>query len=167
MDYFALFGVPATFDQDASLIKARYYQLQQKVHPDNFVNEQLPEKRSAIMQSSTINDAYQTLKEPYRRAIYILKLRGVDVLSETSVTLPPAFLMEQMEYREQIAELKDSPQLLMPLKVAIEKALADNEKALTGLDGGQLSLEQAKMVLWKMQFYLKLREEIAEIENPL
>jgi len=161
IDFFTLFGIAPQFTQDHASLKARYLELQQKMHPDNFVNALANEKQLANQYAAYVNEAYQTLKCPLQRAIYLLKLNGVDTQSETDTHMPADFLLEQMEFHERIAELNDNKE-----RAILEKQLNENwlscEKGLAvALDSTPKSLADARLWVRKMQFYAKLRQEAA------
>lgn len=161
IDFFTLFGVAPQFTQEASVLKARYLELQQKMHPDNFVNALANERQLANQYAAIVNEAYQVLKCPLQRAIYILKINGVDTQSETDTHMPADFLLEQMEFHERIAELSDDKE-----RAFLEKQLNENwqgcEKGLADtLDSTPKALNEARIWVRKMQFYAKLRQEAA------
>src|SRR5258705_7356716 len=101
-NHFELFGLPARFGIDAAALEARYHELQREVHPDRFAAAPEAERRVSMQLATRVNEAYQTLKSPLRRAVYILQLRGVDPKFETNTAMPAEFLMEQMGWRERI-----------------------------------------------------------------
>lgn len=163
-DFFELFGLPKTFQQDGGLIKTRLYQLQQQIHPDNYVNATPHEKRLAIEYAATVNEAYRVLECPLKRAIYLLKLYGIDALNEMDTSMPMDFLMEQMSLRERISLLvhdhqnaRDSQQL----KKEIDTALIECEKRLSEYLDNMTDLPAARLWVRKMQFYVRLHEELA------
>ncbi len=157
-DYFTLFGLPRVFSQDKTNIKLRYHQLQQKAHPDNFVSATPSEKRVAVEYAATINEAYRTLSSPLKRAIYLLKLHGVDVQSETDTSMPMDFLMEQMELRERLAMGET-----IQVKKEVDLALNACERQMSEwLDSEKPDLSTAREGVRKMQFYVRLSEEIVE-----
>src|SRR5260221_10845596 len=94
-NHFELFGLPARFGIDAAALEARYHELQREVHPDRFAAAPEAERRVSMQLATRVNEAYQTLKSPLRRAVYILQLRGVDPKFETNTAMPAEFLMEQ------------------------------------------------------------------------
>ena len=105
-DHFSLFELPRTFRQDISLLDNRYRELQAQVHPDKFVQSGDAERRLSLQWATRANEAYQVLKNPLLRAQYLLSLAGHDVEGENNNAMPPEFLMEQMEWREAVAEAR-------------------------------------------------------------
>ena len=105
-DYFGLFQLPRTFRQDTSALDNRFREVQAQVHPDKFVQAGDAERRLSLQWATRANEAYQTLKKPLARAQYLLSLAGHDVEGENNNAMPPEFLMEQMEWREAVAEAR-------------------------------------------------------------
>ncbi len=103
-DHFALFDLPKRFEVDARALDEAYRAVQTQVHPDRFAAAGEAQKRVAMQWASQANDAYQTLRQPLKRAIYLLHLRGIEVKAEDNTAMEPAFLMQQMEWREQIED---------------------------------------------------------------
>ncbi|HTJ94668.1 MAG TPA: Fe-S protein assembly co-chaperone HscB [Pararobbsia sp.] len=107
-DHFELFHLPRRFNVDARALDEAYRAVQTQVHPDRFAAAGEAQKRVAMQWASQANDAYQTLRQPLKRAIYLLHLRGVDVQAEDNTAMEPAFLMQQMEWRERIEDAAGS-----------------------------------------------------------
>jgi molecular chaperone HscB len=107
-DHFELFQLPQRFALDARALDDAYRAVQAQVHPDRFAAAGEAQKRVAMQWASQANDAYQTLKQPLKRAIYLLHLRGIDVQAENNTAMEPAFLMQQMEWRERIEDAAGS-----------------------------------------------------------
>jgi len=105
-NHFALFGLPARFDLDMAALDAAYREVQGRVHPDRFVNATDAEKRVAMQWATRANEAYQTLKHPQKRAQYLCELNGVDLQTESNTAMPMAFLMQQMEWREELGDAR-------------------------------------------------------------
>ena len=99
-DDFELFGLPRSFAQERSAIDARWKELQREAHPDKFAAQGAAAQRVAMQWSVRINEAYQRLKDPMRRAAYLCELHGAPIRAEDNTTMPAAFLMQQMEWRE-------------------------------------------------------------------
>ena len=105
-NHFELFGLPARFDVDLAALDAAYREVQGRVHPDRFVNATDAEKRVAMQWATRANEAYQTLKHPQKRAQYLCELNGVDLQTESNTAMPMAFLMQQMEWREELGDAR-------------------------------------------------------------
>ncbi len=101
---FELFGLPQQFGQDRAAIDARWKELQREAHPDKFAAQGAAAQRVAMQWSVRINEAYQRLKDPLRRAAYLCELHGAPVNAENNTAMPSAFLMQQMEWREALEE---------------------------------------------------------------
>lgn len=110
-DYFALFDIAPAFDLDSARLAGRYRQLQQAVHPDRFADQGEQAQRIAVQRAALVNDAYQTLKSPLRRAEYLLARQGVELAGEQHTLKDTAFLMQQMEWREALEEAEQPEQL--------------------------------------------------------
>ncbi len=102
--YFDLFGLPAQFELDSSMLDAAYHAVQVQVHPDRFVAAGSAQQRVAMQWALRVNEAYQALRDPLRRAIYLLELRGVELDVKSNTAMTPAFLLEQIEWREGIED---------------------------------------------------------------
>lgn len=105
-DHFALMSQPRAFRIDAAALDARYRELQAEVHPDRFAHAADTERRLSLQWATKANEAYQTLKKPLPRARYLLHLLGQDIGAENNTAMPVDFLMEQMEWREGVAEAR-------------------------------------------------------------
>src|SRR5260370_39312892 len=118
-NHFELFGLPARFDVDLAQLDIRYRELQREVHPDRFAAAPDAERRVSMQLATRVNEAYQTLKSPLKRAVYILQLRGVDPKLETNTAMPTEFLMEQMGWRERSEAGSEKPDALLRLHAGL------------------------------------------------
>jgi len=105
-NHFELFNLPKQFAVDADALNSAYRDVQNRVHPDKFVNATDAEKRVAMQWATRANEAYQTLKHPQKRAQYLCELNGVDLQTESNTAMPMAFLMQQMEWREELGDAR-------------------------------------------------------------
>ena len=96
-DDFELFGLARRFAQERSAIDARWKDLQREAHPDKFAAQGAAAQRVAMQWSVRINEAYQRLKDPMRRAAYLCELHGAPIRAEDNTAMPAAVLMQQME----------------------------------------------------------------------
>lgn len=104
---FELFDLEPRFAQDRAQIDARWKALQREAHPDRFAAQGDAAQRLALQWSVRINEAYQRLKDPLRRAAYLCALRGVSVAAEDNTAMPVEFLQQQLEWREALEEAPD------------------------------------------------------------
>ena len=103
-NHFELFDLPQGFAVDMAKLDAAYREVQTQVHPDRHAAAGDAGRRVAMQWSTRANEAYQTLKNPLARATYLLQLRGKDIGAENNTAMEPAFLMQQMEWREAVED---------------------------------------------------------------
>ena len=108
---FELFGVPQRFAQDRAELDDRWKALQREAHPDKFASQGAVAQRVAMQYSVRINEAYQRLKDPLKRAAYLCELHGEPIRAEDNTAMPAAFLMQQMQWREALDEAQGSADL--------------------------------------------------------
>ena len=84
-----------------------YLAVQKEVHPDRHVRGSDSEQRLAMQMTTLANTAYQTLKNPIQRGLYLCKLHGIDAQLETNTAMPAAFLLQQIAWRESLEEHED------------------------------------------------------------
>ena len=129
---FELFAVPLMFAQDRSALDARWKELQREAHPDRFAAQGAAAQRVAMQWSVRINEAYQRLKNPIRRAAYLCELHGAPVNAENNTAMPGAFLMQQMEWREALDDV-ETPAALDALRDEVDEGRVDALAALGSL----------------------------------
>jgi len=101
---FALFELPQQFALNRAQLDERWKALQREAHPDRFAAEGAAAQRVAMQWSERINEAYQRLKDPLKRAAYLCELQGAAVQAENNTAMPASFLMQQMAWREALEE---------------------------------------------------------------
>jgi molecular chaperone HscB len=160
-NYYELFGLPESYSVNIGQLAVKYRELQKEAHPDRFVHASERDKRLSIQYSTYINEAYQCLRSPLLRAGYLLRARGYDYKPETNTASDMAFLMEQMELREELAEVDKQ----VDQEAELDRIAADIshrlEKSQDGFSEALASdnLSRAAELLAKMQFIDKLRSE--------
>jgi molecular chaperone HscB len=105
-NHFELFNLPARFEVDQTALDTAYRDVQGRVHPDRFVNATDAEKRVAMQWATRANEAYQTLRNPQKRAQYLCEINGADLQTESNTAMPMEFLMQQMEWREALGDAR-------------------------------------------------------------
>ena len=103
---FELFQIPMQFAQDRAVLDTRWKELQREAHPDKFAAQGVAAQRIAMQWSVRINEAYQRLKDPLRRASYLCELHGAPIHAEKNTAMPTDFLLQQMQWREALEEAK-------------------------------------------------------------
>ncbi len=161
-NHFALFHLPQQFAIDTAALDAAYREVQNQVHPDKFVSAADAEKRVAMQWATRANEAYQTLKSPFKRVVYLCELNGVDLQVESNTAMPTAFLMQQMAWREALDDARDTRDLgaLEKLDATLRAARKTELDAIAGLlDNGRF--EDAGQGVRQLMFLEKFGEEIA------
>ena len=160
-NHFDLFQLPARFTLDVGALDAAYRNVQGQVHPDRFVGASGAEKRVAMQWATRANEAYQTLKNPQKRARYLCEINGVDLQTESNTAMPMAFLMQQMEWREALGEARAAKDVdaleALDAQVKAERTLR-LEAVGTELDAGQFSA--AAQGVRALMFLDKFGEEV-------
>jgi molecular chaperone HscB len=160
MDYFEFFGLPRKLTLDVVALEKQFYAMSRKLHPDRFAGKPAEEQEAALAQSSLLNDAYRTLKEPILRTQYLLKLEGVELEEQSKAAtdaarssgvekkqvVPPELLEEVFELNMQLQEMRaakqmgeDEPELrrdLMTAKDAFDAKMVETQAELEGLWAG-------------------------------
>ncbi|MBB3213380.1 molecular chaperone HscB [Herbaspirillum sp. Sphag1AN] len=162
-DHFALFQLPARFAIDLTALEKAYHGVQNQAHPDKFAQATAAEKRVAMQWATRANEAYQTLKNPLKRASYLCELHGVDLQTESNTSMSTAFLMRQMEWREALDDAKAGKQI--DALEALDGELRTARKALLGKIEQLLDAEDfaaAAQLVRQLMFLDKFGTEIGD-----
>ena len=165
-NHFEVFNLAVSYDLDMEDLSRRYRKVQARVHPDKFVNATDYERRLSLQWASQVNAAYQTLSSDLSRAIYILEIRGVVI--QENPRLPGDFLIEQIERREALDEIPQnscSLGALAAFREEIDTRIKDYFKEFSESYLTKLGL--AEMLIYKLQFFTKLRRQVNEIEERI
>lgn len=157
-DHFSRLGLAIAYDVDVSKMEQQYFGLQRKLHPDRFGAKSAKEKALSQQQATQLNDAYETLKDPLKRAAYLLELLGQKVNLHGSITISdPILLMEQMERREAIAEAS-TPEAIA---VLIARAEADLESCQQDMADAfsHSDLARAADLALRLKYFTKMVED--------
>ncbi len=143
--------------------------MQREFHPDRFADKPERDKLRAVQWAATVNQAFDTLKSPLKRAQYLIGLQGLDSSGESTVTSDPEFLMEQMALREALADLRDQQEpfaALDELRDRARQAYGKLQEAFA-VHYGSANYDVALDTVAKMQFFAKLLDEIEILEADL
>src|SRR5208283_3570036 len=145
VDYFTFFGFPRKLELDTAALEKEFYALSRHLHPDVFAQSNDQERAWSLEQSSMLNDAYRTLKDPIKRTEYLLRLEGVELEEQSKQAtekaratgelkkqvVPPDLLEEVFELNLHLEELRT------------QKKLGEDDPALLEEIGkAKLSLEE-------------------------
>ncbi|WP_340678187.1 co-chaperone HscB [Paraglaciecola sp.] len=172
MNYFELFNINPEFSLDLDLLANTYQRLQQLTHPDKFATASDRDKLLSVQKNAQVNDAYQILKSPVSRAEYMLGLRGIELRHEQQTLQDTQFLMQQMEWREQLEDIDggaDAEDQLAELDDEIAQLIRTQVASLAeqlALNNEQANLASADLIR-KLKFMYKLRQEIARKDEQL
>jgi molecular chaperone HscB len=171
-NHFELFGLPARFDVDVTGLAERYRELQRVVHPDRHASGTDQQRRLSMQGATLLNEALETLRDPLLRGRYLLRLRGVDPDARGGQPMAAQFLMEQMELRERLAQLRATDDPLGGVASLLDDVRRRVAAAVGALSaqfnaGDASSLAGAADALRELQFLRKLQHEAEELEAEL
>ncbi|MES9826791.1 MAG: co-chaperone HscB [Candidatus Thiodiazotropha sp.] len=171
-NYFDLFGLPISYIVDGNSLSERYRELQRVIHPDRYANATEQERRLSVQSAALINEAFETLKDPIARGSYLLLLHGIEMDALNESTQDMAFLMQQMELREELEEIRrqaDPYQAIMDLRGRINKQINSlvAQLAVYFETPTEEQLQAAREILRKMRFLQKLHTEAESVEADL
>ncbi len=118
-NYFQFFGLTPQFQVNLAELDQAYLAIQKEVHPDRHARGTDSEQRLAMQMATLANTAYQTLKNPIKRGLYLCELHGVDAQLETNTAMPAAFLLQQIAWREKLEEHEDDLNALADLSAEV------------------------------------------------
>ena len=158
---FELFQLPRRQQLDLAELDQRWKTLQRQVHPDRFVAQGAAAQRVAMQWSVRINEAYQRLKDPLKRAAYLCELGGVPVEAHSNTAMPADFLMQQMEWREALDDAEDAG-ALQALACEVQQASSDALQEVTAAIDTQQDMLAAAALVRRMMFVQKFAQEVRQ-----
>lgn len=153
-----MLGLPLSFEVDEAALQAAFFNLQRAHHPDRQSGKTPADRQRNLLQSADINVAYATLKDPLRRAQYLLGLKGLNVVKEGSVAASPSVLQEALEWRERIL----SGELIEKLNVELNALVEQLTESLGTLFEKEDFSAMAQETL-RLGYAIKARQEIAAL----
>jgi len=175
-DYFELFGIPRSLNLSLDALQQRYYELSRQLHPDRFMQKPEAERQRALDMSSALNDAYRTLKDPVKRAQYLLGLEGFDIGEQRSKDVPPELLEEVFELNMALEEMRGGDDSARPQLEQAEKnftnMLAETDQQLQSFfeqydkSKSQDVLSQIRNVLNRRKYIQNLVSEVERTLTP-
>lgn len=167
-DDFELMGLPRQFALDRALLDERWKALQKQAHPDRFAGEGGVAQRVAMQWSVRINEAYQRLKQPLKRAAYLCELYGAPVRAEDNTAMPTAFLMQQMEWREALddAVSEDDVESLSLEVASVKRAMLQKcEQLLAAPAGAAEAVQTVRSLMFVERFEQDIERRREQLEQ--
>lgn len=163
---FELFGVPMQFAQDRAQLDARWKELQREAHPDKFAAQGAAAQRVAMQWSVRINEAYERLKDPLKRASYLCELHGAPINAENNTAMPTEFLMQQMEWREALDDAKtieDMDKIAFQSNSSGRKQLSKIEQTLDSQKDFSAAAQQVRSLMFIERFATEVDARIDQL----
>jgi len=175
VDYFTFFGLPPKLNLDVAKLERGFYELSRRLHPDLNANAATREQEWSLEQSSMLNDAYRTLRDPIQRTQYLLRMQGVELEEQSkSATeqarstgvakrqiVPPDLLEEVFELNMQLEELRTQKKMGEDDPALLEEI----GKQKLELEGKDESLHRELHTQWKEWDHLMDRGQDAHPEE--
>jgi len=161
-NHFQLFGLAQSYRIDTAQLEQQYRALQALVHPDKSAHLPDADQRLAMQRATLVNEAYQTLRSPLRRARYLLSLHGVDIQEENNNVMPLDFLTAQMEWREAVSEAQRERDVsaLEKLEARLQHETRELEARLAVKIDTEMDYAAAAEAVRKLRFMERIAEEI-------
>ena len=162
-DYFALFGFPRSFEVSLEELEKRYLCLQKLVHPDRYVSHDAMEKKVAARKSAVLNEAFHVLCDKQARGTHLVQLAGCLVHEDQGLSGDEGFLVEFMELREEIEEIRAACDEERRIGMTISLTAKEEDLyAQLAVQFGKGEFNEAKKTLEKACFFRKAREEMSK-----
>ena len=161
-DHFTLFGLPRAQALDLESLENSFRAVQAQVHPDKHAHAAAADRRLAMQWATRVNEAFQTLKSPGKRARYLLGLLGHDPQIESNTAMPMEFLVAQMELREAVIEARAAADeaALEEVRTRLLREIRDEYVRLAELIDVARDFAAAAELVRQLMFQEKLLNEI-------
>ena len=166
---FELFGLTQKFSQDRAAIDARWKEVQREAHPDKFAAQGTAAQRVAMQWSVRINEAYQRLKDPLKRAAYLCEINGAAIHAEHNTTMPASFLMQQIEWREALDDAKTPENfevIAANASVSMREQLLNLEQTIDRQRNFKLAVEQVRSLMFVERFLSEVNARVDQLQHP-
>lgn len=166
---FELFDLAPCFAQDSAAIDARWKELQREVHPDKFSTEGAAAQRLAMQWSVRINEAYRRLKDPLKRAAYLCELRGEPVNAENNTAMASDFLLQQMQWREELedaAGMDELERLARQVASARQQLLHQCAQLLDEKQDYKAAVQQVRALMFIERFASDVQSRLDQMDTP-
>jgi molecular chaperone HscB len=163
--HFDLFGLPPAFDLPQPDLDDRFRRYQAAVHPDRYAGGSDAERRLALHLAANGNEAYRVLSDPTSRAAYLCEINGAPIDAERNTAMPTEFLMQQMEWREAIDEVREQAdrQPALELAARLDAERSQTVERVRELIDEQRDYPEAATLVRQLMFYDKLHSELRQV----
>ncbi len=170
-NFYEFFGLERKLTVNGEALQRRFYDLSRQWHPDRFSRGSAEQQAQALEATAILNDGYRTLRDPVKRAEYLLKEEGFPIGEQRSKDVPPELLEEVFELNMMLEELKSGDDSARPqleaAKRNFEKLESDIDRELEGLfrayDEAPPESETAKQALHEIRGILNRRRYIQNL----
>lgn len=167
-NFFELFQLPVGFELDLDVLHQQQIALQTEFHPDRYVSGSDQQKRIAVQKAAWVNEAYETLKHPVKRAQYLLQLKGVEK-DDNQTTSDSSFLMEQISFREEMSECRtnaDPLDCIEHVSTKLNSRFAEfSSEFIRQYEEEQY--QQAQESARKMMFVQKILDQLNDLQTEI
>lgn len=159
-DYFAFFGLDESLNADLDDLQARFYRLSREWHPDRFSRRPAEEQQKALDATALLNDGYRVLRDPVKRAEYVLSRHGFDTGGPNTKDVPPELLEEMFELNMAMEE-GDAAAVRTRVSALLAEADAQLAALATRFDAGKSSavLKEVRGVLNRRRYLENLSRQ--------
>lgn len=165
-DHFSLFGLPAQFDIDTQALEQAWRRVAAQVHPDRYATASPAERRVAMQWAARANEAYRQLRDPLLRARYLCEQAGIDLQTESNTAMDPAFLMQQLQWREMLDDARTDATVHAALQAELNDARQQMHATLAMLLDERRDYAAAGAKVREWMFVDKLTRELAANQPP-
>lgn len=166
MNYFEIFGIPVQLKIDQKDLPKKYFELSRRFHPDFFANATEAEQEKALDITANLNKAFKTFQQPDETIKYVLTLKNL-LEEEEKYQLPPEFLMEVLEFNEQLMDAGDDPALRARLETKINNLQTEiYEPVKEIVEDYQEGITTEKELLQVKEYYYK-KKYLQRIQQQL
>jgi molecular chaperone HscB len=169
LDKFAVLGFPRTYDLDEHALEESFRSLSRKLHPDRFARASPRERRFSLEQTTILNDAYRTVRDPVKRAEHLLELRGMKVAGEergSGTNMPQEFLEQAMEDREKLLEARMEgggeavERLARGVRSKRQETMDEIARLLREPCAAETELQRTAQLLARLRYYARYLDEV-------
>lgn len=167
-DPFETLGLPPVYTIDIKAVEQRHRELSKALHPDRYAGKPAAERRMSLSRAIDVNEAFRAVRDPIKRGEALLRRAGVAVGETNEPKPPPDLLMEMMEAREELSEVRAAKDLSRAKKLGegMKKRFDETSKKLGAtLDAGKSG--EALPLLGELRYVRRFLDEVAAIEEEL